>query len=389
MLPRAASIFRAISGQTLAIPFLADPFRLQTYAVTRMKQFHLSQRVLPVFLIAFLLMLTGCDASDPTSDQSEDIIGTWTLQSSASYAIVSTSETDRVPGADPIGDGITVDGVDLPFKYMEVYESGLEDGQGNRLSRTFELNVFTDPGGSGGNQEGPPACMLTFEYHEQLSASFSQIPEPYVRLSCTDAITGEYDEAWLFGEGLFTYDPEQWVLTLSPDLVLSDDDPGLSPSQERRIRGSLAFPITPVPAGTPTRVTGRTGLDAIYSLDLFPSDTSVEYLEDGTYRSSYTAPPNLGLGSGLIEETGSWSTDGETLTMQAESINGARVDASTPVSFAYMAQSGELDLELAVDPCESNRSCLDARGSALRLRNGQALESLTQGVTAQFSRDMQ
>lgn len=352
-----------------------------------MNLFNLSQRVLPVFLITLLVALAGCDSSGPeVSNDSADLVGAWALQSSEPFAIVSASEADRVPGTESLTEGITADNIDLPFKYIDVYESGQENEES--ISRFFGLKLFTYPGG-GFSQvpDGVAECVLSFEYHELVSGPpFPNTSEPFVELSCNNVDTGEYDGFEVTGEGFFAYDPDQMTLSLSDNLVLYRQEGNSSSDLERRLTGSLEFPVTPIPADTPTRVTGATGLDQFYSLTVFPVDTTVEFLEDGTYRSTYTAPPGLGFGSGLIEETGSWSVENGTLTMVGQNINGESVEQSVPVSLTYEVLEGQLDLEFSVDACGTDPSCLGSLGSALRLRQPDNLQSLTRGVAAQFGR---
>lgn len=350
----------------------------------------LSLRVFPVFLIALLVALTACDTSEPEAqDVSSDLVGTWTLQSSEPFAVVTVSESDRVPGLESVTGGIFVDQVDLPFKYMDVLGYGTSDGEGNELYRSYEVQLFTHPNGFAGGPDGVPTCVLVFNDYVQLSASYNATPEPHVGLMCGDFISPDFGVA---GAGLFTFDPDQLTLSLSGDLLLSYYGPESASDQERRVQGSVDIPVTQVSAGTPTRIVGQTGLDELYSLDVFPADTRADFFRNGTYSSTYTLPQNIGIGQGgFVEERGTWSTSDGVLTMVAETVNGEQIAPSqtAPVSFDYAVEEGVLNVELATDPCGADLSCLQTRGSALRLNLPESLESLTQGVAVQFARSTQ
>jgi hypothetical protein len=340
-------------------------------------------------LVLLSLSVVGCDSSGPSSsgDLSGDLLGSWEVASSESFVVVTTTRSDRVLGAETIGDGLRMDGIDRSFRYLTTGEGEMDDGINRYRSNDIILSTH-----SGVPDAASTSCnMVVYDYKRIGGGEIPPDgPVPYMNVTCNGPNMETYAEFGADGRDLFEYNPSRLTLTFPEPVTLSrsgGDESFLG--SEVVVDGTIEGRVTQIPADSPTRVVGRTGLDAFHSLNVIPADAAIEFFEDGSYESTYTPPVDYGFESSLTTERGSWSTRDGVLTTQAKTLNGVEIDTgeNRPVDFLYSVVDGRLDLELSVEACSEASEpevCLNGRAESLRMMHPEAVTRLTQGVTLEL-----
>lgn len=338
-------------------------------------------------LVLLSLSVVGCDSSGPSV--SGDLVGSWEVASSESFVVVTTTRNDRILGAETIGDGLQMEGVDRPFRYLTTSEGEMDDGM-NR----YRINGITLSTHAGVPDAASTSCNMVVSDYKRIGGGRipPDGPVPYMNLTCNGPNMASYASFGADGQDLFSYNPDRLTLTFPEPVTLSwsgGDESFLG--TEVVLDGTIEGRITQVPADTPTRVVGRTALDDFYSLNVIPSDAVIEFYDDESYESTYTPPVDYGFQASKAVETGRWSTRGGVLTMQATTLNGVEIDTgeNRPVDFRYSTADGRLDLELSAEACSEASEpevCLNGRAETLRMMYPEALTSLTQGVALELRR---